>query len=206
MLKAGNTTFRGVTTGLTKLWSDAHPEPYALAEASELMGMRAWISHLYQEACDYTDPDGTAKRIWDTKRAQDGMDDAIKFIKYLDGRAGGRLTGFLFPYQTARCSDDLLQETMRQSKILGNAHVRSHFSQNILEYQSHKAKTNKTMVEWLQDIGFLGPQVSLIHAKYIAGHSATGAPAGDDLEILAETKTTVCHTPVSYTHLRAHET
>lgn len=54
------------------------------------------------------------------------------------------------------------------------------------------------MIEWLEDIGFLGKQVSLIHAKYIAGHSATGDDPRNDLQILADSKTTVCHTPIVY--------
>jgi cytosine/adenosine deaminase-related metal-dependent hydrolase len=198
LLKCGNTSFGAVTTGLTKFWDDADAEPYALAEASERLGARAWLSHLYQEACDYMDEDGVPQRIWDSSRAQTGLDKALSFIKYANESGSERLNGFLFPYQTARCSDELLKETMRQSELLGNIHVRSHFSQRLEEFKQHKVKTDESMVEWLQGIGFLGRQVSLVHAKYIAGHSATGDEPRNDLQILAETETTVCHTPIVY--------
>ncbi|MEE8158159.1 MAG: chlorohydrolase family protein [Dehalococcoidia bacterium] len=196
MLKAGNTSFGQVTTGFTMPWSQAEPEPHALAEAADAMGARAWLARFYQEGCDYTEPDGTRETVWDRSKAQAGLDSAIDFIRYLRGRADGRLTGFLFPYRTEKCSDELLQETMRQSRRLGNVHVRSHFSQRLDEFQNHKAKSSRTMVEWLQDIEFLGPQVCLTHARYIAGHSATGDPPGNDLDILARTGTSVCFCPV----------
>jgi len=198
LLKCGNTSFGAVTTGLTKFWDDADAEPYALAEASEKLGARAWLSHIYQEACDYTDNDGVSRRIWDKKRAQMGLDKALKFINDLKNNHSERVQGFLFPYQTGRCSDELLKETMHQSRQLGNVHIRSHFSQRIEEFRQHKQKTDKSMIEWLEDIGFLGDQVSLIHAKYIAGHSATGDSPRNDLKILADSKTTVCHTPIVY--------
>ena len=198
MLKAGNTTFCGVTTGATKLWEDAASEPYALAEAAEQMGARAWLAHTYQETCDYAEPDGTPRVVWDRDKAQVGLDHATNFIKYLRGRAEGRLTGFLFPKRTQRCSNDLLQETMRQSGSLGGVHVRSHFSHSLQEYRDFKSKNNGTMVEWLRDIGFLGPQVCLTHVLFIAGHSATGDQPGEDLEILAGTGTSVCHCPVVF--------
>ena len=198
LLKCGNTSFGAVTTGMTKFWDDADAEPYALAEASERFGARAWLSHLYQEACDYTDDNGTPQRIWDRSRAQIGLDKALKFIQYAKESGSDRLNGFLFPYQTGRCSDELLQETMHQSRSLGNVHVRSHFSQRLEEFRQHKEKTDNSMVEWLQEIGFLGEQVSLVHAKHIAGHSATGDEPRNDLQILADTNTTVCHTPIVY--------
>ena len=198
LLKAGNTSFGSVTTGVTKLWEDPVVEPYALAEASDTMGARAWLAHIYQEACDYMDANGTPQRVWDRQKAQDGLDNAISFIKYCEKNESKRITGFLFPYQTARCSDELLQETMHQSKLLNSAHVRTHFSQGVGEFQAHRSKRDGSMIDWLQEIGFLGPQVCLTHAIYIAGHSATGDPEGQDLDILAKTGTSVCHTPIVY--------
>ena len=196
LLKAGNTSYAGVTTGLNKMWEDPIQEPYALAEASENLGVRAWLAHFYEEAKDFAEVNGKMTTIWDKQKAQHGLDRAIEFNRFLDGRGDGRLTGFLFPYRTEKCSDDLLRETMRQSKLLGDTHVRSHFSQHLDEFEDAKKRTGKSMIEWLQDIGFLGSQVCLTHARYIAGHSLTGDPLGKDLEILADSLTSVCHCPV----------
>lgn len=198
LLKSGSTTYASVTTSASKRWEESI-EPYALAEASERMGARAWLGHFYQEGCSYTEPDGTTQVVWDSQKGQVAMDHGIELVKHLQQRNSPLLTGFLFPVRTDRCSDDMLKETMRQSKLLGGVHVRSHFSEYLSEYREFKSKNpNRSMVEWLRDVGFLGPQVCLTHVMYIAGHSATGDPAGDDLDILASSGTNVCHCPVVF--------
>ncbi len=196
LLKAGSTTYASVTTSASKRWEDTI-EPYALAESSERMGARAWLGHFYMEGCSYTESDGTTKMVWDSERGRAAMDHGIELVKYLQKRNHPLVTGFLFPVRTDSCSDDMLKETMRQADLLGGVHVRSHFAQRPGEYREFKSRNpNRSMVEWLQDIGFLGPRVCLTHVIYIAGHSATGDPPGDDLKILADSGTSACHCPV----------
>ena len=196
LLKGGSTTFLNVTTSASKRWEDTN-ETYALAEASERMGMRAWIGHFYQESCNYTDASGQTQMIWDSKKGQQAMDHGIEVVKYLQKKNHPLLTGYLFPVRTDGCSDDMLKETVRQAKLLGGAHIRSHFSEYPHEFRGFKARNpNRTMIEWLRDIGFLGSNICLTHAIFIAGHSFTGDDAGEDLEILARTGTSICHCPV----------
>ena len=198
LLKAGSTTFANVTTSLTKRWEDSS-ETYALAEASERMGARAWLAHFYMEGCNYTQADGTYKTVWDSKKGQQAMDHGIKLVKYLQKKDHPLLTGFLFPVRTDGCSDDMLKETVRQAKLLGGVHIRSHFSEYPYEYREFKSRNpDRSMVEWLRDIGFLGPNICLTHALYIAGHSETGDQPGDDLSILADSSTSICHCPVVF--------
>ena len=196
LLKNGSTTFLNVTSSAAKRWEDSS-ETYALAEASERMGIRAWIGHFYQEGCNYTDGGGESHIVWDSKKGQQAMDHAIEVVKHLQKKNHPLLTGILFPVRTDGCSDDMLKETVRQAKLLGGVHIRSHFSEYPYEFRGFKAKNpNRTMVEWLNDIGFLGSNVCLTHAIYIAGHSFTGDDAGEDLELLAQSGTSVCHCPV----------
>ena len=197
LLKSGCTTFSNVTTSATKKWEDTRVEPYALAEASERMGARGWIGHFYMEGCTYTDAAGESVWVWDSKKGQQAMDNGIELVKYLQKRNHPLVTGFLFPVRTDSCSEDMLKETVRQAKLLGDVHIRAHFAQRKAEFRLFKSKNpDRSMVEWLQDIGFLGPQICLTHAIYIAGHSETGDPPRNDLQILAETKTNTCHCPV----------
>ena len=196
LLKSGCTTFANVTTSASKRWEDSI-EPYALAEASEQMGARAWLGHFYMEGASYTDANGATQVVWDSKKGQVAMDHGIELVKYLQKRNHPLVNGFLFPVRTEHCSDDMLKETVRQAELLGGVHIRAHFAQRIGEYRLFKSRNpNRSMVEWLRDIGFLGPQICLTHALYIAGHSETGDPPGDDLQILADSRTNVCHCPV----------
>ena len=196
LLKSGCTTFANVTTSASKRWEDS-VEPYALAEASERMGARAWLGHFYMEGASYTDANGETKTVWDSQKGQMAMDHGIELVKYLRKRNHPLITGFLFPVRTEHCSEDMLKETVRQAELLGGVHIRAHFAQRTGEFREFKSRNpNRSMVEWLQDIGFLGPQICLTHALYIAGHSETGDPPGDDLEILANSGTNLCHCPV----------
>ncbi|MBM3925844.1 MAG: amidohydrolase family protein [SAR202 cluster bacterium] len=201
LLKAGSTSFTAVTTSLTKRWDDAEAEPAALVEASERLGARAWVGPLFREAVDYTRPDGTRGETWDRKKGQAAFDKAVSFAKSVQKKKHPLISPVLFPSRTDKCSDDLLKETIRQSKALGGIHVRSHFSEYLQEYREFKSKPenrDRTMVEWLRDVGFLGRNVCLTHAIYIAGHSDTGMPPHDDLQILSETGTSVGHCPVVF--------
>jgi len=196
ILKAGSTTFGNVVGAQAKKWEDPVEEPYAIAEAAERFGARAWVTHTYQETAEYRNPDGSHEVVWDRDKAQVGLDHAVGFVKHLQKSNSKLVTGFLFPKRTVRCSEDLLQETIRQSKALGNVLVRTHFAFYAEEYRDFKADNpQRTMVEWLRDIGFLGPQVCLVHCLFIAGHSGTGAPPGDDLGIIARSGTSVGHCP-----------
>ena len=196
LLKSGCTTFANVTTSASKRWEDS-VEPYALAEASERMGARAWLGHFYMEGASYTDANGETKTVWDSQKGQMAMDHGIELVKYFRKRNHPLITGFLFPVRTEHCSEDMLKETVRQAELLGGVHIRAHFAQRTGEFREFKSRNpNRSMVEWLQDIGFLGPQICLTHALYIAGHSETGDPPGDDLEILANSGTNLCHCPV----------
>lgn len=196
LLKSGTTTFAAVTSSVTKRWEESNQIPYALADASEQMGARAWLAHYYQEACPYTETSGATGILWDRQKAQEGLDSALEFIKFLRSKSNC-VTGFLFPARTDRCSDDLLKETIKQARAFGGLHVRSHFSEYLQEYLEFKSRNpNRTMVEWLRDIEFLGPNVCLTHAVYIAGHSSTNEASGDDLQILADSGTSLCHCPL----------
>ena len=85
LLKGGCTTFANVTTSASKRWEDSI-EPYALAEASEQMGARAWLGHFYMEGASYTDANGATQVVWDSKKGQVAMDHGIKLVKYLQKR------------------------------------------------------------------------------------------------------------------------
>jgi cytosine/adenosine deaminase-related metal-dependent hydrolase len=62
-------------------------------------------------------------------------------------------------------------------------------SQSMPEFQEMTRRHGKTPIEWLQEIGFLGPDVILGHAIIIGGSTCHA----DDIGILADTGTNVAH-------------
>ncbi len=188
LLKNGATSFGMVTSGAAKRWEEHEAEPYAVADAADRFGVRAWVAHFYREAVDGIHPDGAREKLWDRRRAQLGLDRAIALIKRLRARENPRLTGFLFPYQAGNCSSDLLQETMRQSRLLGDAHIRTHVAEYASDVTESVQRYGKSPLEWLLDTGIVGPHVCLTHAIHYRDFS--------EVEALARSGTGVCHCPV----------
>ncbi len=125
---------------------------------------------------------------WDHRRAQLGLDRAVALVKRLRERGNPRLTGFLFPYQAGNCSADLLRETMRQSRLLGDVHVRTHVAEYASDVTASMQRHGKPPLEWLLDTGLVGPQVCLTHAIHYRDFA--------EVEALARSGTSVCHCPV----------
>ena len=68
-----------------------------------------------------------------------------------------------------------------------------HTSQSVNEFLEITRRHGKTPIEWLRDIGFLGPDVILGHCDpHCAGGSWTNW-SGDDIGILADSGTNVAH-------------
>lgn len=188
LLKSGTTSFGMVTGGAAKRWDEHEAEPYAVADAADRFGVRAWVAHFYREAVEGLHPDGAREQLWDHRRAQLGLDRAVALVKRLRERGNPRLTGFLFPYQAGNCSADLLRETMRQSRLLGDVHVRTHVAEYASDVTASMQRHGKPPLEWLLDTGLVGPQVCLTHAIHYRDFA--------EVEALARSGTSVCHCPV----------
>lgn len=188
MLKNGTTSFGMVTGSAGKLWDEHEAEPIAIADAADRFGARAWIAHFYREAVDGIHDDGTVEQVWDERRARIGLDRAVALVDRLRARDNPRLTGFLFPYQAGNCSADLLRETMRQSRLLGDAHVRTHVAEYAGDVTASLRRHGKPPLEWLMDVGLAGPRVCLTHAIHYRDFS--------EIEALARAGTSICHCPV----------
>ena len=188
LLKGGTSSFAMVTGGAAKRWDEHEAEPDAVADAADRFGVRAWVAHFYREAVDALHADGTRERLWDEKRARAGLERNVALIKRLRARGNERLTGFLFPYQAGACSAELLQETMRQSRALGDAHIRTHIAEYAGDVTASMQRHGKPPLAWLLDTGMVGPQVCLTHAIHYRDFA--------EVEALARTGTSVCHCPL----------
>jgi len=188
LLKNGTTSFAMVTGGAAKLWEEHAREPDAIADAADRFGVRAWLAHFYREAVDAIAPDGTRTKLWDEKRAFAGLERNVALIERLRARGNPRLTGFLFPYQSGNCSAELLRETMRQARALGDVHIRTHIAEYADDLSASIARTGKAPLEWIVDTGMVGANVCLTHAIYTRDFA--------EIEALARTGTSICHCPL----------
>ena len=177
-------------TGTTTVLQMGGIEEYA-ADAIEASGLRGYVAPMYRSGRWFT-PDG--RRVdyaWDPDDGRPGFERATAFVERLRGRADGRLQGFLAPAQVDTCSEALLRDSRDAADDL-DVPLSLHASQGVWEFQEMTRRHGRTPVEWLSDIGFLGPRTVLGHAIFISGNSWVNF-AGDDLGLLASSGTSVSY-------------
>jgi len=146
------------------------------------MGIRAYLLRMYSSGRWYT-PDG--KRVlyenfdgenWDEEPGFKGLDECVGFIKDYDGSAEGRIRCLLGPSTADACSPALLRESRKHADEMGVG-LQTHVSQSVVEFQEIMRRYGRTPIEFLHDVGLLGPDL-------IAGHSIlidqAPGPDGDD--------------------------
>ena len=95
------------------------------------------------------------------------------------------------PLAAWRCSDDAMREVTALARSWGAAtHI--HVSEAQDEVEMSLQRCGKRPIEWLADIGVLGPDVQLVHAVHV-----TDA----ELDLIAESGATVVHCPTSNMYL-----
>jgi cytosine/adenosine deaminase-related metal-dependent hydrolase len=78
--------------------------------------------------------------------------------------------------------------------------LQTHVSQSVVEFQEIMRRYGRTPVEFLHDVGLLGPDLIAGHSILIGGHSKVGYadPWKQDIKLLARTGTTVAHCPLVF--------
>lgn len=198
LLRCGSTTFCTVTTMASKRFDDPVVEPQLLAEASDELGARGYVAHNFQDHSRYHDASGNAHVVHDPERGRAGLRRAVELIERVRADRSDRVQGFLFPYTTHSCSDDLLRSARDAARELGVT-LRSHFAQYPLEARELLQHRGIGPVERMARLDLLGPDVTLTHAIFLRGHPDVGHDDGvNEVELLASTETNVAHCPVVF--------
>ncbi|MBX6342952.1 MAG: amidohydrolase family protein, partial [Thermomicrobiaceae bacterium] len=161
------------------------------AEAAERAGLRAYIADGYRSGRWLTRDGKRIEYAWDEEAGRAGFERAVALIERIDGRANGRIKGFLSPMQVDTCTEELLRLSRQASDSLG-VPLALHVSQSVFEFDEMVQRHGMTPIEWLESIGFLSDRCILGHAILVAGTSWVQF-AGDDLAILARHGASVAH-------------
>lgn len=103
-----------------------------------------------------------------------------------------RIAMMICPVAPQWCSDELLLAIRERASEYGAA-IHLHCLESPYQREFGRQSYGKSTVEHLHDLGFLGPDVSLGHAVWLTER---------DMEICAETGTSVCHNASSNLRLR----
>jgi 5-methylthioadenosine/S-adenosylhomocysteine deaminase len=191
----GITTAMPITSVFYKKWAETYEELAAAAGHAGRLGLRIYLGPSYQSGIRVVEPDGTIKLYWDEEAGREGLERAVKFVKEFDGAYNGLVKGMLAPERIECQTEESLKQTKYYSEIL-DVPIKLHAAQGSYEYHTILEKHGMTPIQYLYNLGFLGPKIGIPHAHFIAGFSEALAGEGDDLALLTKTNTTVIHCPL----------
>ncbi|MBM3505651.1 MAG: amidohydrolase family protein [Alphaproteobacteria bacterium] len=152
----------------------------------ERIGFRCHYGYTYPNdlgAIGYVGKDG--KIVSDAAvNVAAGLTENLGLHDRYHGAFEDRLRIHLSPHGPDTVPEDLLVETKRHCRERG-IHAHLHLAQHMSERKVVSSRSKgRTSVEYLDHIGFLGPDVMATHVTYVER---------DDIAILARTKTNVVH-------------
>src|SRR5579862_3769823 len=188
---------RGGSTTILDVGSRPAAVVPALTEVLGKLGVRAYLSPGYGSASYVLDDQGRIDWQWDEPAGEAGLERAKAYIREHQGSWDDRIRGMLYPAQLDTCTPELLQATKRTAAELGVG-IQLHTTMNLVEFHKVLRERQVTPIQYLEGLGFLGPEVILGHCVFHAGHSWSHYPYVDDLAIVAGSGASVAHAPYKY--------
>ncbi|MEQ9639691.1 MAG: amidohydrolase family protein [Alphaproteobacteria bacterium] len=180
-------------SGVTSLCDQSFAYPGWL-DAIGKSGLRGFVAPGYSSAHWYMESLHELKYQWDEDQGRKNMDAAIGLMNAADQHESGRLSGVVFPAQIDNCTEEMLRDSIALARETGRP-VTSHVAQGVLEFHEIVRRHGVTPVQWANQIGFVGEDVSFGHAIFIDDSSWMNWASHRDLSILVDTATTVAHCP-----------
>ena len=107
------------------------------------------------------------------------------------GRANGRIRVEFGPLIPWGCTDETMTQTHAISQKWG-AGTHIHVAETRIEVDMNLAKRGNRHIEWLADVGALGPDMQLVHSVWLSDH---------EIDLIARHHAVVVHCPVSNMYL-----
>ena len=160
-------------------------------------GMRSFLAPGYASARWRVANDFDLQYAWDDARGREGFATALATIDGASRHPSGRLSGVVSPMQIDTCTADLLRDShdaARDRRLPFTVHI----AQSVSEVREMIRRHGKTPVQWAYEIGILGPDTILGHALFLDTHSWIRWWTETDLELIAETGSSVAHCPTPF--------
>ena len=134
---------------------------------------------------------------WDEKGGEQAFDRAVALIEEAEGKAGDRIKGIVFPAQIETVTPELFRKAKAYADETGRP-ITTHISQSVVEFQEIVKRHGVSPVQFGHALGLLGPTTILGHCMFIDEHSAIRWHTAKDLDLLADTGTSVAHCPAPF--------
>jgi cytosine/adenosine deaminase-related metal-dependent hydrolase len=183
MLRSGTTTF------LESML--AHRYGFdGIAEAVRESGIRGTLAKIVMDTPGYADV-GLSMHPGMIENRETGLGGTLEMHERWHGAANGRIRVWFGPRTPGAVTPELYREIARLARQRGMG-VTMHLAEVRQDQEFLRRRYGRLPVEFAEDVGFLGPEVVLVHMVWI-----TEA----EIRTLAKTGTHVSHNPSSNTKL-----
>ena len=186
LLKSGCTTFTDLSSPYDG-WLDILGET----------GIRAVVAPGFRDARWFTRNGHSLEYEWDLAAGREGFDAAVELITQAERHPTGRLSGMVYPAQLDTCSPELLRDSFdyaAQKQLPWQTHA----AQSMTEFQELHRRHGRTPIQWMENIGVLGPHSVLGHAIFLDHHPWLHWTTRTDLETLSRQGVSVAHCPTVF--------
>lgn len=195
LIMNGITTAMPIAGDFFRGWAETYEEFDDFAAIAAELGLRMYLGPSYRTHARhrrYNEPD--------FEQGEKSIQDAFRYAEKFDQSYDGLIRAFLSPCQISYLTEDYLV----RSKQFSDAHqipIRLHACEGMYEVGYLVEQFGKTTIEYLADLEFLGPLTIIPHGIYVnemIGHGVM--PRRDELVLLAESHTSIIHTPIAEAH------
>jgi cytosine/adenosine deaminase-related metal-dependent hydrolase len=160
-------------------------------------GLRTYVCPMVQSG-HWGTPNGKDHvYTWYEQKGIQNLAHALELIDEAIAHPSGRLHGMVGAAQADTCTAELFHKC-KEAAEERDIPLQTHAAQSVMEFREMIRRHRKTPIEWLDDIGVLGPKTLLGHAINIDRHPWVNHHEQKDLERLAKTGATVVHCPRAF--------
>jgi cytosine/adenosine deaminase-related metal-dependent hydrolase len=183
-------------SGVTTLCDISLPHEAWLDVLAE-SGIRGFAAPMFRSGRWFTKNGHSVEYEFDIRKGRDRFEEALATVDKARTHPSGRLDGVVSPAQIDTCDEQLLRDAGAEARRRGMP-LQIHASQSVIEFHEIFRRHGRTPVGWLDELGLLGPDMTIGHGIFLDHADWLSWSTSNDLSRLAETGTSVAHCPTVF--------
>jgi cytosine/adenosine deaminase-related metal-dependent hydrolase len=160
-------------------------------------GIRTYACPMANSGHWYTPNGRDHLYTWYEEKGLENLEGALELIDAAEAHPSGRLHGMVGAAQVDTCTEELFLRCKQAADDRGIP-LQTHAAQSVMEHREMMRRHRMTPLEWLDDIGVLGPRTLIGHAINIDQHPWINHYEHKDLDRLARSGASVVHCPRAF--------
>jgi cytosine/adenosine deaminase-related metal-dependent hydrolase len=184
-------------SGVTTVVDYAAQPPDGWIDLMAQSGLRIFVAPSFRDASWSVPNESRVDYVWAPEEGLRQFDEAMALIDAAMVHPSGRLGGMVAPGQVDTCLEETFSRAVEAAQEK-DITLQTHAGQTLPEFQEMTRRTGRTPIQWLDQIGALGPRTIVAHCIFVDEHSWTHWHTRHDLDLLAGSGTNVAHCPVVF--------